>query len=762
MKSIHDKPYHKKVYNKDSKNLRVLIGHGSKQPKHAKKGAPYTQNPQKRRPVNKLSAPIIALDEAISEDFKTRFNEIKQATFVVKMKKKVDPYYVTILDKEKTYNGIIKDNNITITNTEEGSITTTKKDFLDRLAEYGELCSVVYCDDSTITIGTKTLTFSEMLKPVEKKPEQPKKGGLQTKKQKQNQSSSAVVNRISKTGNVQQALEFDFFGNFEIKPYHPTAIKFSKKFYKIVDKSLEKIPNKDEKQLAALVAVVFGTLGMNTVSAIAETAETIPKEYYSIAGKAVGALVGTLGSEFEKLIEYYDIITGRKLDKKIKQAKDKTRKIRGKIKKIISGTGALKLPSGDGKKVIFIGNSQMEFGQGMKVFSPFFRSKNYEPVGYRTRKSGALFGTGPSKKGFPDYYVTGAGRNTLKQKIKEEGGADKIGAFCVFLGSYSTKHGSWGVATKKLIQALQEEVPGCFILWAGAPPLQSQKATKSKKKWKKRDIIRKLNSKQMEIVARAFNNVYYINAYDYIKSHDKENNSLYYDYVHLKATGWKKVLNAALAGKKENEEEEVTEESDSETGEVASKAKGLSASKTKYASLIEEKFAAKGFSDRAIAAAIINSHSESALNPYAVGDGGDSVGLFQLNRGSRDNPFWTDSGLDPNVAYQTRVKFRKLCNDNEVRINSSASANLARKGKLANFVKERLEAGDFRFNPEKNVDAILTDFAIPEFKKADGKKEPASQLAYDFAAMVIRCRECKGSEGDRRRERVTKMFPEMN
>ncbi len=48
MKSIHDRPYYKKVYKKDSKNLKILIGHGSKQPKHAKKGAPYTQNPQKR------------------------------------------------------------------------------------------------------------------------------------------------------------------------------------------------------------------------------------------------------------------------------------------------------------------------------------------------------------------------------------------------------------------------------------------------------------------------------------------------------------------------------------------------------------------------------------------------------------------------------------------------------------------------------------------------------------------------------------------
>ena len=63
MKSIHDRPYYKKVYKKDSKNLRILIGHGSKQPKHAKKGGPYKINPPKRRPVDKLSS--AALEEQV-------------------------------------------------------------------------------------------------------------------------------------------------------------------------------------------------------------------------------------------------------------------------------------------------------------------------------------------------------------------------------------------------------------------------------------------------------------------------------------------------------------------------------------------------------------------------------------------------------------------------------------------------------------------------------------------------------------------------
>ena len=143
MRTKHDTPYYKKVYKRDTKNLKILIGHGGKTPKYAKKGGPFKLDPPKRRPVGKLSAPPMVLGEDASKDFNTRFLEIKQATFTVKMKKKVDPFFITVLKKDKTYNGIIKDQNVTITNTEKGSQTITKKEFLEKLKEYGELGNVV-------------------------------------------------------------------------------------------------------------------------------------------------------------------------------------------------------------------------------------------------------------------------------------------------------------------------------------------------------------------------------------------------------------------------------------------------------------------------------------------------------------------------------------------------------------------------------------------------------------------------------------------
>lgn len=47
--------------------------------------------------------------------------------------------------------------------------------------------------------------------------------------------------------------------------------------------------------------------------------------------------------------------------------------------------------------------------------------------------------------------------------------------------------------------------------------------------------------------------------------------------------------------------------------------------------IIATEFAAAGLPTNAIAAAIVNSYAESGLNPTIPGDGGHSIGLFQLN-----------------------------------------------------------------------------------------------------------------------------------
>ena len=755
MRTKHDTPYYKKVYKRDTKNLKILIGHGGKTPKYAKKGGPFKLDPPKRRPVGKLSAPPMVLDEDISPELKSAFMNIKDAKVRFRTKKDIPKEEGSIIDAFKKgvfYNASIKGDQIE-TETNWTDQILSKQEFLSRLGKEGEICNVLDCDATTVTVkGQKPQTLRQMMKAgtetakgdqTTKKSEQPK---TKTQKDREEQSKVGgdVANRVAKDGNIQSALETGFFERYETDPYHPKAKEFSKRFYKIVDKSLKMIPDPDERQVAALTAVIFGTLGMGSVSAIAETSDLIPKEFFGEASKIVRGLIGKMGPEFVAL--------GKKAEEIVKGTAKR-------VKKALGG-GVLSLPNGQGKKVIFIGNSQLGYG-GHKVFGDFFKSKGYKDAGY-----GNLTGTGGSRKGFPSYYSSGVGRRKLLKKIEKEGGAENVGAFCLFLGSYTKNPSAWSIATKELIETLKEEVPGCYILWVGPPPIQpgeSKGDAARKLKLAQWDLKRRLNSKAMEVVANSFSDVYYINVYDYVNtSYVKRADNLYKDWIHMGRSGWKTVLQAALAGKKEKEEEEATEESDPKTGEVANKAKGISSRKRRYASLIEKKFAAEGFSENAIAAVITNSIAESDLNPYAIGDGGNSIGLFQLHRGSKSKPFLTKSGLDPDVAFETREKFRKLCKDNGVRINSRASVNLAKKGILADFVKERLKAGDFRFNPEKNIDGILRDFAIPKFKKSDKKNKPASELAYDFAAMVVRCRECKGSEGKARKQRVTKIFPEMN
>ena len=49
------------------------------------------------------------------------------------------------------------------------------------------------------------------------------------------------------------------------------------------------------------------------------------------------------------------------------------------------------------------------------------------------------------------------------------------------------------------------------------------------------------------------------------------------------------------------------------------------------AKIVEEEMRAAGINADVIAAALVNAWEESRLNPKAIGDGGNSVGLFQLN-----------------------------------------------------------------------------------------------------------------------------------
>lgn len=57
---------------------------------------------------------------------------------------------------------------------------------------------------------------------------------------------------------------------------------------------------------------------------------------------------------------------------------------------------------------------------------------------------------------------------------------------------------------------------------------------------------------------------------------------------------------------------------------------GLNAQQRAMVDAIEREFTAKGHGASVTAAAVVNAYAESRLAPKAIGDGGKSVGLFQL------------------------------------------------------------------------------------------------------------------------------------
>lgn len=132
----------------------------------------------------------------------------------------------------------------------------------------------------------------------------------------------------------------------------------------------------------------------------------------------------------------------------------------------------------------------------------------------------------------------------------------------------------------------------------------------------------------------------------------------------------------------------------------------LSGSQKAMAAIIEDEFAAAGQSWLTVAA-VANAYAESRLDPAAVGDGGDAVGLFQVHP-------WGGTTTE-------------------------------------------------RKDPRHNCRAILSDRGIDDLARYRGTASHA-ELAYLFAKLVERCEKCGTNPGDsdadaaERRALVTRLF----
>lgn len=103
----------------------------------------------------------------------------------------------------------------------------------------------------------------------------------------------------------------------------------------------------------------------------------------------------------------------------------------------------------------------------------------------------------------------------------------------------------------------------------------------------------------------------------------------------------------------------------------------LSSAKAQIARLIEQEFAAAGFSPYVAAAAVVNAYAESGLNPVVVGDKGASVGLFQLHERGAGAGMSVAQRQDPTLNTRRIIETAKKSRSFMAVAGSTSVADLA-------------------------------------------------------------------------------------
>lgn len=136
----------------------------------------------------------------------------------------------------------------------------------------------------------------------------------------------------------------------------------------------------------------------------------------------------------------------------------------------------------------------------------------------------------------------------------------------------------------------------------------------------------------------------------------------------------------------------------------------LSASQLQNARIITREFRAAGMSDAAIASAIVNAMAESALDTNAVGDGGNSVGLFQMHKNGAGRGMSVEERKNPVTNSREMLK------------------------------REVLVAGGVNF------------------RRAIARGASVAELSGIFARDIERCAACQGHEKIAREQRAVSVF----
>ena len=151
--------------------------------------------------------------------------------------------------------------------------------------------------------------------------------------------------------------------------------------------------------------------------------------------------------------------------------------------------------------------------------------------------------------------------------------------------------------------------------------------------------------------------------------------------------------------------------------------------------IIEQEFTSAGYPRSAAAAAIVNAIAESALNPAIAGDGGKSVGLFQLHERGGGKGMSVAQRQDPRL--NTRRIIEETRRGQGIAFQRAISAGERDVGKLA---------GIFAYYVERPADQ-----EGERDRRAIAARRIFPAQIRDFRPSTASTKPSRGSRGARRR-----------
>jgi len=247
-----------------------------------------------------------------------------------------------------------------------------------------------------------------------------------------------------------------------------------------------------------------------------------------------------------------------------------------------------------------------------------------------------------------------------------------------------------------LVRKIHKIAPKARIIFLGPPPPVESKS--GSKKYLRLFEQRQEKNRRLENQLSGFTYVKFVDPYDYVLPYYKKGG----DGLHMPTPIAKKYISDVLSNMPprmsdpasvqrllSKHDKRFSQSTRSDLKLTAS----LSGEQLENSRIIYDSLTSRGFSDLIAKAAIVNAYAESGLRSSAVGDSGNSVGLFQVHRNGAATLVSKNNPKLANEFNKTRELYKKI-----------------RPGKYnKSFAAARLNSGDIRFSPEQNTAIIAKE-----------------------------------------------------